>query len=69
MIDLLVRTLRGDPDKAPRSPSPLLELLVELLAEVDTPLEDVKARDYLANLKAGGKAARLVKQLLSTSSS
>jgi hypothetical protein len=61
--DLIARALRGDPSKAPRDISALLELLFELLSETDSTLKDQAARDYLAGLKAGGKAARLVKQL------
>lgn len=61
--DLITRALRGDPSKAPRDISALLELLFELLSETDSNLKDQQARDFIAGLKAGGKTAKLVKQL------
>lgn len=61
--ELITRSLRGDPSKAPRDISALLELLFELLSETDSNLKDQQAQDYIAGLKAGGKTAKLVKQL------
>lgn len=61
---LLQQTLQGDPARAPRDISALLELLVELLSETRTPLTDPATRHYLAGLSASGKTARLVKHLL-----
>jgi hypothetical protein len=59
-------SLRGDPSKAPRDLSALLELLRELLAELREPLRDAEARSYLQQFKAGGKTGRLVRELLAT---
>jgi hypothetical protein len=64
----LERGLRHDPAQAPRDLSALLELLRELLAELGQPLTDLEARQYLGHLKAGGKTARLVRELLALSS-
>ncbi|HWQ91585.1 MAG TPA: DUF6493 family protein [Clostridia bacterium] len=61
--DLITRALRGDPSKAPRDISALLELLFELMSETESHLKDQEAKNYLAGLKAGGKTAKLVKQL------
>jgi hypothetical protein len=63
------RSLRGDPAKAPRDLSQLLELLHELLAERAEPVRTADARQYLQGLKAGGKTGRLVRDLLSNDSS
>jgi hypothetical protein len=63
-IDLVVRMLRGDPGKAPRDVGVLFELLFELLSETSGRLTDEQARKYLSALKAGGKAAKLAKQIL-----
>jgi len=61
---LLQHALAGDPKQAPRDTSALLELLVELQSQTGTPLQVPATRTYLAALTAGGKTARLVKQLL-----
>jgi hypothetical protein len=65
VCELLQQTLQGDPAKAPRDVSALLELLVELLSEPGRAPIHPQTRDYLAGLSAGGKTARLVKQLVS----
>jgi hypothetical protein len=64
VADLLARTLHGDPAKAPRDVSALLDLLFELLSETGDKLNDDHARDYLAALPFGGKTAKLSKQIL-----
>jgi hypothetical protein len=65
----IARSLRGDPSKAPRDLSALLELFRELLAERQEPLRDAETRKYLQGLKAGGKTGKLVRELLSNESS
>lgn len=62
--ELITRTLHGDPTKAPRDVSTLLELLFELLSETNGKLDDACSRKYLAGLTTGGKTGKLVKQLL-----
>jgi hypothetical protein len=64
----LERGLCHDPAQAPRDLSALLELLRELLAELGQSLTDLNARQYLGHVKAGGKTARLVRELLAFSS-
>lgn len=64
MTELLLQSLRGDAARAPRDLHALLELLVELLAETDTRLDQAQTRQYLQGLKAGGRTAKLVSQLL-----
>jgi hypothetical protein len=64
VTDLLAQALHGDPAKAPRDISSLLELLFELLSETGDKLNDGRARDYLAALPFGGKTAKLLKQIL-----
>jgi hypothetical protein len=63
------RSLRGDPSKAHRDLSALLELLRELLAEQQEPLRDAEARKYLQGIKGGGKTGKLVRELLASESS
>lgn len=62
--DLITQALHGDPAKAPRDISALLELLFELMSETNGRFDDQKARDYVHSLKAGGKTAKLAKQIL-----
>lgn len=64
VLDLLAQTFHGDPSKAPRDTSALLELLFELLSETGGKLNDARARDYIAALPFGGKTAKLGKQIL-----
>lgn len=65
IADVLRQALRGDPAKAPRDIHALLELLVELLAETNRPLEENDAQQYLRGIKTGGRTAKLVRKLLS----
>lgn len=67
VADLLAHALHGDPSKAPRDINALLELLFELLSEIGGKLDDQRARDYLDALPAGGKTARLSKEILTLS--
>ena len=62
--ELLRQSLRGDPAKGPRDIHALLELFVELLAETGSSVNDTQARDYLCGITAGGRTAKLVKQLV-----
>ncbi|HEY6228003.1 MAG TPA: DUF6493 family protein [Verrucomicrobiae bacterium] len=62
--ELLTHILKGDPQKAPRDTSALLELLYELLNETNSTLSDPATRAYISALPAGGKTAKLAKQLL-----
>jgi hypothetical protein len=62
--ELIMRSLHGDPTKAPRDISMVLELLFELISETGGKLDDARTKNYLAGLTAGGKTAKLVKQLL-----
>ncbi|HYG34619.1 MAG TPA: DUF6493 family protein, partial [Clostridia bacterium] len=64
VTDVLAHALHGDPSKAPRDVSALLELLFELLSETGDKLVDPRARDYIAALPLGGKTAKLAKQIL-----
>jgi hypothetical protein len=64
VAELVRRTLHGDPARAPRELGAMLELLVELQIETDTPLTDPRTREYLAAIDGTGKSARLAKQLL-----
>lgn len=63
--ELLAQMFHGDPQKAPRDISALLELLFELLSETGEKLNDTRAREYIAALPFGGKTAKLGKQILS----
>jgi hypothetical protein len=65
VCELLQKTLQGDPAKAPRDVSALLELLVELLNEAGAVPIHPQTRSYVAGLSAGGKTARLARQILS----
>jgi hypothetical protein len=56
--------LRGDPAKAPRDLMALLDCLKELLLETGQALTDTEARAYLEAMKAGGKTAKLIRELL-----
>ena len=62
--NLIAQALHGDPAKAPRDISALLELLFELMSETNGRFDDPKARNYVQSLKAGGKTAKLAKQIL-----
>jgi hypothetical protein len=64
VAELMTCALHGDPAKAPRDINVLLEMLYELLSETGGKLNDARAKEYLAALKAGGKTAKLVRQLL-----
>jgi hypothetical protein len=64
VIELLSKSFHGDPAKAPRDISSLLEIFIELLSETGEIFDDSAAREYVSNLKAGGKTAKLAKQLL-----
>ncbi|MEJ7729234.1 MAG: DUF6493 family protein [Polyangiaceae bacterium] len=63
---IIVRGLRGPPEKAPRDMASLLSLLHELLIGASTRLEDVAARQWLERLPGGGKAGALRKALLAS---
>lgn len=64
VADVLQRAFHSDPACAPRDVHQLIELLLELLCELDAPLADPKAAGFLRKLSAGGKTARLARQLL-----
>lgn len=64
VINLIAKVLGGDPAKAPRNLSALLEVLFELLCETNQRLDDKRTREYLSGLSMGGKTAKLVKQVL-----
>lgn len=64
VADLLGRVLQGNPATAPRDLGAVLELYYELLSDTGTVPGIPATRAYLAGLKAGGKVARLAKQLL-----
>ncbi len=64
VADLITRALHGDPARAPKEISALLEALFELLCEIGQKLDDPQARVYLKALPVGGKTAKLVKQIL-----
>jgi hypothetical protein len=57
-------SLRGNPGAAPRDLSALLEFLKESLVEGGEGVTDPDARKYLQKIKATGKTARLVRDLL-----
>ncbi len=66
--ELLIRMLHGDSAKAPRNVAGLLELLLEVRSEIGGRLNDPQARAYLEGLPAGGKGAKLAKQILALGS-
>jgi hypothetical protein len=61
---LIQRSLRGDPARTRRDLHHLLELLVELLSETGSALDDRAAREYLEGVRSGGRTAKLVRRLL-----
>lgn len=64
IADLLGRLLQANPANAPRDLGAVLELYYELLSDTGTVPGIPATRTYLAGLKAGGKVARLARQLL-----
>lgn len=60
----LQASLRGDPTAAPRDLSAVLELLKESLIEGGEGITNSDARLYLKTIKASGKTARLVRDIL-----
>jgi hypothetical protein len=64
VAQVIESAMRGDPAQAPRDLYALLELLKESLMELGASLSDAEARGYIEKIEAGGKTARLARELL-----
>jgi len=62
--DAIERGLRGDPARAPKDLSKLLELLHELCVSTDSRIRDASARAFLESVSGGGKVGKARRALL-----
>lgn len=60
----ICQSLRRKKGKPPKTLAPYLELLVELTLSLDAPIDDDQTRDFLSQIKGGGKAAKAAETLL-----